>query len=180
VTDRPILFADAMVRGILNGEKTRSRRPATAVLTKSQPGDRLWVREALKRTEDSFDLRYRADNDLVAPERIPTDFIDSHRSIPSIHMPRWASRLLLTVEIIKWERLQDVDHREAMLEGVAEWAKNQSAFAELVKQKHSQALFAALWDSLYGRTADGWAENPLVVVLRFSVERRPIESAFEN
>ena len=95
-------------------------------------------------------------------------------------MPRWASRLLLTVETVEWERLQDVDHQEAMLEGVAEWAKDQPTFAELAKQMQSKALFAALWDSLYGRTDNGWAENPLVVVLRFSVERRSIEAASKS
>ena len=94
-------------------------------------------------------------------------------------MPRWTSRLLLTVENIEWEQLQDVDHQEAMMEGVAEWAKTQPAVTELVRQKDSKALFAALWDSLYGRTADSWAKNPLVVVLQFSVERRSIEASFE-
>lgn len=180
MTDRPILFADAMVRAILNGEKTRSRRPATAVLAKSQPGDRLWVREALKRTEQPSELRYRADSRHVPRERIPPEYTDSRRSIPSIHMPRWASRLLLTVEHVEWEHLQDVDHQEAMLEGVAEWAKAKPEVFELAAQGQSKALFAALWDSLYGRTADRWTENPLVVVLRFSVERRSIEAAVES
>ena len=95
-------------------------------------------------------------------------------------MPRWASRLLLTVEDVGWEQLQDVDHQEAMLEGVAEWAKTKPEVSELAAQGQFKALFAALWDSLYGRTADRWAENPLVVVLRFSVERRSIEAACES
>ena len=95
-------------------------------------------------------------------------------------MTRWASRLLLTVENIEWEQLQDVDHQKAMLEGVAEWAKTESAATDLAAQGQSKALFAALWDSLYGRTADRWAENPLVVVLRFSVERRSIEAASKS
>ena len=142
--DRPILFADAMVRAILNGEKSRSRRPATAVLAKSQPGDRLWVREGLIRTGHSSELRYRADNGQVPRRRIPVEFRDSRRSIPSIHMPRWASRLLLTVENIEWEQLQDVDHQKAMLEGIAEWAKTESAATDLAAQGQSKALFASL------------------------------------
>lgn len=180
MTDRPILFADAMVRAILNGEKTRSRRPASAMLAKSQPGDRLWVREGLIQTENSIQLRYRADSGIVSPERIPASFTDSRRSIPSIHMPRWASRLLLTVENIERERIQDADHQESMMEGVAEWAKTQPAVTELVRRGDSKSLFAVLWDSLYGQTADGWAGNPLVVVVKFSVERRSIEASIDS
>ena len=166
-----------MVRAILNGEKTRSRRPASAVLAKSQPGDRLWVREGLIQTGNSNRLRYRADSGIVSPENIPVGFTDSRRSIPNIHMPRWASRLLLTVENVERERIQDVDHQEAMMEGVAEWAKTQPAVTELVRRGDTKALFAALWDSLYGPTTDEWVKNPLVVVLQFSVERRSIDAS---
>jgi hypothetical protein len=105
------------------------------------------------------------------------DFSDIRSSIPSIHMPRWASRLLLTVENVGRERLQDVNHREAMQEGVAEWAKSQPSVAGWVERNDSRALFVALWDSLYGQSVHRWAENPRVVVLRFSVSNTPIDPA---
>lgn len=177
MTDRPILFADAMVRAILSGEKTRSRRPAGAALAKSRPGDRLWVREALVRAGPKGDLRYRADGGAVAMALAPPDFTDTRAVIPSIHMPRWASRLLLTVEGVRHERLRDVDHREAMREGVAEWAGSEPSAADLLKRQESEVLFARLWDSLYGKTRESWARNPTVAVLQFTIEHRNIDSS---
>ena len=176
MTDRPILFTDAMVRAMLRGEKTRSRRPASSFLALSRPKDRLWVREALVRDEALKELRYRADDARVASAIIPSQFSDSRKQIPSIHMPRWASRLTLIVTAVTHERLQDVNHKEAMREGVEEWAKTQDLPTHLVENHRPEALFAALWDSLYGRTSNRWAENPLVAVVKFSVHERPIDT----
>lgn len=124
--ERPILFSGPMVRAILEGRKTQTRRVAKIhgyglddrpVFGRSpfgEPGDRLWVRETFcgSCVRDPAYI-YRA-----------TDENPSHlfqpRWRPSIHMPRWASRLTLEVTAVRRERLRDItdDAARALVEGV--------------------------------------------------------------
>jgi hypothetical protein len=156
-----------MVRAILEGRKTQTRRIAKgiSIITCDDrsgatddrcpygvPGDLLWVREAW-----STDPCY----DHIMPSRLRTEwpvYYDSgpglvitlgfHRVRPSIHMPRWASRLTLEVASIRVERLQEISDGDAKAEGV-------SGIDE----------YAHLWDSINGVGA--WALNPLVWVVEF-------------
>ena len=151
MTDRPIIFSPTMVRALLAGRKTQTRRLATSPLARCVPGDRLWVREGYAQHAAGFD--YRADfagfsQPAAGPWR------------PSIHMPRWASRLTLHVEAVRVERLQDIREADAVAEGM-NWPV--------------WRLFQSVWNSLHG--PDAWNENPHVVVLTFRVERANIDAA---
>lgn len=133
--ERPILFSAPMVRAILDGRKTQTRRiakdPVIGEIVKAggnpgyrlcqygQPGDRLWVRETWARnnnqlsdTHSDTSIAYRADGETRAQDN-GTDLPWR----PSIHMPRRASRILLEVTGVRVERLQDISEEDAIKEG---------------------------------------------------------------
>ena len=132
MADRPIIFSAAMVRALLAGRKTQTRRLATSPLRRVEVGDRLYVREH---------WRGRAAVDAYPPRRLTMDtgriaFVadgkatdcplgewkwGKHRQ--GMHMPRWASRLTLIVEGVKVEPLQALEGQhplesDAVAEGV--------------------------------------------------------------
>lgn len=188
---RPILFSGTMVRAILDGRKTQTRRVVKGapvyvtpfigrdnqpthefglhytherVINKhvhcpyGQPGDRLWVREtwgvvcgAGRRTV------YRADGDPMQAfypgESIPMKWT------PSIHMPRWASRLTLEVVNVRVERLQAISEADARAEGFAA----DSPDAPFIVT--ARDAFRHKWLDLYG--AESWNANPWVWVVKF-------------
>lgn len=154
--ERPILFSGDMVRALLAGTKSQTRRllgqfdtlhagwPGKKVeecgepevcahvhtsdghhvrslaCPYGQPGDRLWVRETFHVTA-ACDAVYRADYPANATSRgmenIPAEA--DVRWTPSIHMPRWASRLTLEVTEVRVQRLQEISEEDAKAEGVA-------------------------------------------------------------
>lgn len=140
--ERPIIFSGDMVRAILDGRKTQTRRMVKAAphsqaegvqhfegvrwdwlrydglrldtfkCPYGKPGDRLWVRETTWECIDNNDrLHYAADG----PVR-DTD-LRRYRRRPSIHMPKWASRITLEVTAVRVERLQDISEEDAVAEG---------------------------------------------------------------
>lgn len=116
-------------------------------------GDRLWVREAFKivpRTAypDMPMVLHPVDNHDAAIYRAGWDKSSPGRWSPSIHMPRWASRLSLEITAVRVERLQDITDADARAEGVAD-----------------RAAFAKLWDQINGKGA--WDANPWVWVITF-------------
>lgn len=99
-------------------------------------------------------------NDLSAEER-------GYRYRPSIHMPRWASRLTLDVLAVRVERLQDITEEDAKAEGApCEFAPGWyiDAFGALMGRQYRYG-FAALWESINGR--ESWMANPWVWVIGF-------------
>ena len=58
----PILFSPTMVRALINGRKTETRRPVSSPLARAMPGDRLWVRE-------TWHVSFRDDTDVDRPPR---------------------------------------------------------------------------------------------------------------
>lgn len=149
MAERPILFMDEMVRAILDGRKTVTRRTGPT-WAKVRPGDRLWVREAhaLIQSKHCFwpDLPHQKHERYEDFHNGPgvltewcfyrTGFDRTHpRWRPSIHMPRWASRLTLEVVSVTEERavlggglgqmavlMSRVDDAEARREGFADRA----------------------------------------------------------
>lgn len=181
--DRPIIFSTPMIRALLDGRKTQTRRLAwrdhrqdtahvdgeaveTVVTRKPspwqrvKPGDRLWVRESWR--QGVYEIYFRADGEMGR----------STRWCPSIHMPRWASRLTLTVTATKIERLQEISEEEARMEGV----EGEISFtAQYTTDRHYYSRgFAKLWDELHG--SGSWDANPEVVALTFTVEKRNIDA----
>ena len=96
--------------------------------------------------------------------------------LPSIHMPRWASRLTLVVTATKIERLQDISGPDSIAEGVecpTCTAMGKSACNRLGCFA-SQGAFAELWSRLHGR--ESWDANPEVVAITFAVHRCNIDN----
>lgn len=187
--ERPILFTGPMVRAILEGRKTVTRRvvtpqpdflgsmvdPNTPFKTLDaglharitcpygQPGDRLWVREAWA-ADAQVDAIAPSDLSEGEPIWYPADLsvrqtgcsmISKGRVRPSIHMPRWACRILLEITAVRVERLQDISDPGALAEGVSH--------SEMHSGDSLVDVFARLWES----TGGDWAANPWVWVLEF-------------
>ncbi|EOA3031022.1 hypothetical protein ACHZHX_004582, partial [Yersinia enterocolitica] len=143
-----------------------------------KPGDQLWVREAFQGPlfdyeqmesylEDSAKFEspeycvYRADGN-TAPEFVDADDNLHCKWRPSIHMPRWASRINLLITGVRVERLQDISEQDARAEGVKAW---RGPAEELVGGK---LAFFELWDSIYGqKEGENWQANPWVWVINF-------------
>jgi hypothetical protein len=225
VKERPILFNGAMVRALLAGEKTQTRRivktqprsmwapvvlhyhpiqinragheePGPEVFGASdeeearkcpygQPGDRLWVRESHYLTDDGHSeyAVYAADPDAARshlisldqlPYGFPADVIAAHRKLrPSIHMPRWASRIPLEITEVRVERLQAITEADARAEGTEPFEVGGLSEAESallcgpLKEAESPYRngYALLWDSING--VGDWDRNPWVWVVCF-------------
>lgn len=224
--ERPILFSAPMVRAILDGQKTVTRR---AVKTQprskgdigsygvgqpfirhpdptkrnpecpyGRPGDRLWVREtfALLGNEDGCCVDWQ-DNLIKGDERgaariyrascppgeyglsqIPAraDWKPDTEAMeyggawrPSIHMPRWASRILLEITAVRVERLQAITDEQALAEGVRLYTDH----AALGDWYHVDGIetYSAdprkSFELLWGLTGGNWQTNPWVWVVEF-------------
>ncbi len=181
--ERPILFSGPMVRALLEGRKTQTRRLVTpdpgplaafykidafnvALFTNGQDRrcphgtavDTLWVRETWAQVPycraDGNDILYRSDRDYQTI---------SWR--PSIFMPRWASRLTLRITSVRVERLQDISEEDAVAEGCTHTGLNSNGTlvsADEIESAREQ--FARLWDGINGKRAP-WASSPWVWVL---------------
>lgn len=214
--ERPIMFKGEMVRAILAGAKTQTRRPvkhrhdwaieyrdgklwpwhppyvygeddAWMNCPYGVPGDRLWVRETWSVVDG--EILYPA-NDGRMPW--PSDHLDSLWDIldlhgestrPSIHMPRWASRLTLEIVIVRVERVNSMTLADARAEGIPQMhaeavaaglcgetrvvIKDGPTCRDVWDNRTSVENFAALWDSLYAKTPKAWAANPWVWVVEF-------------
>ncbi len=144
-------------------------------------GDRLWVREAFigpyayevnkypPRDWGNKAIWFPADGPV--PEKHAGQFW--HRARPSIHMPRWASRLTLTVTEVRVQRLQDISEADAVAEGC------DAVLALTIKRPNGahpgnpRECYCDLWNSLHGPGA--WDANPWVVAVTFTVQRGNID-----
>ncbi|MFU4949084.1 hypothetical protein ACM7ZP_02180 [Pseudomonas aeruginosa] len=214
--ERPILFNDQMVRAILEGRKTVTRRAVKdtgfyaidaaihgnevalrereALSTRcpfGQPGDRLWVRETHAQVfeVDIPDGRpagpigtagspgrpdwkcryvYRSDGEMPNVQWHHVGDSQPVRWTPSIHMPRRASRILLSITAVRVERLQDISEEQALAEGVrgepCDHARQACADIGCWGDT-AKGAFGFLWESLNGEGS--WAANPWVWVVEF-------------
>lgn len=219
--ERGILFSAAMVRAILDGRKTVTRRIVTVPWRRSvralpydpywvdgkedgllvmddygdyhpaesalrgygRPGDRLWVRETWRpciadgggHIPDAADVvvRYAADEStLYYPEsRIPDEWTmpkaAARGMVTPLHMPRWASRLVLEIVDVRIERLQAISEEDAAREGVDPVTPPGAAvILDRPSAKSHRYAFAMLWLDLHGENAP-WDTNPWVWRLEF-------------
>lgn len=203
MTDRPMLFSGPMVRALLEGRKTQTRRvlkrllgfgPITEFGPSDTPGydwhfrdkraswndlrdaqlreylpfkrgDRIWVKET-----HALYGAYPGPGGRVDYKADTPDLVNSWR--PSIHMPRWASRLTLHVEEVRVQRLQRISEEDAEAEGAAPVLVPPDGGS----CPHAEG-FRDLWESING--AGSWDANPWVAALTFRVERANIEEAGE-
>ena len=191
VKERPILFSGPMVRAILEGRKTQTRRVAKLTAGANvrlggrqwhpadpearlacpygKPGDRLWVRESFsweniepEITDPPAELWYWADGN---PD---SGYAEFTRPKPSIFMPRWASRITLEVTGVRVERVQEITPGDACKEGVFEGGRYRTE----EPLPYPVATFKALWDSINAERGFGWDVNPWVWVIEFRVVSR--------
>lgn len=185
--ERPVLFSGPMVRALLSGAKTQTRRlfklPSGmewyddlggepegwftdgvgwwSVDELACPfgavGDRLWVRETFMVGADEIAFR-STDQPLVGCDRWR----------PSIHMNRVYSRIDLQITGTRVERLLDISDADCRAEGccergwnVTDWKHGHSEFGWSIERSN----FASLWSSLNG--PESWAANPWVWVVEF-------------
>lgn len=221
MTERPILFSAEMVRAILAGRKTQTRRvmkvqpPADAVVTVERyfpivfnrrgedwygpevfgahwdnddyglrcpygaPGDTLWVREGFAVQPELWadnrgpqPIHYTADQVIGFAGKPDTRQIEDYRSKPSIHMPRWASRITLRITDVRVERLQDISEDDAGAEGMPDYSTLSEASGENLAEAQTrlrwrQRQFANLYNRING--SGTWEANPWVWALSFEM-----------
>lgn len=190
--ERPIIFQPANIRSLLAGTKTQTRRvckPAEAQglsyvvdcrdgtwgneegdepafqCPYGKPGDRLWVRESHWWFKDEHDhetgyfpppltvddVEYRADGD------------DGRKAWrPSIHMPRWASRILLEITEIRVQRLLDIGEADCLAEGAPGGHGVIPGYAYAATPFEH---YRAVWEQING--AGSWDANPWVWAVTF-------------
>lgn len=200
MADRPIIFSGPMVRALLAGRKTQTRR-----ILKPQPpewrpgemrwrvGDRLWVREhwsglhAFQSTKPNERHSFVGDGYPYLREEIwywadgAPDAGDWEHPRPSLHMPRYASRLTLTVTDIRVQRVQDISGDDARAEGIY-WSGIFEGWTSGVgvdesvdfHQRLPVRCFEKLWRRINGNEA--WDTNPWIAALTFAVEQRNIDA----
>lgn len=156
--DLPILFSGPMVRAILDGRKSVTRRTGKR---RWAPGDRLWVRETW--AQDAWGtILYRETNPDAAP-----------KWRPSIFMRRIHSRLTLEVLNVRSEQLQAITPDEVRMEGVVRLAGYGNIVGLDGCERRDDAVSRLLlwergWDSINGkRPGCSWADNPLVWRIEF-------------
>jgi len=204
----PILFSGLMVRAILEGRKTQTRRILTG-LCDDEPaivesgevrafnengspyrwprthavGDLLWVREAWRcdpngrESDGSIWVVYAAARTAQVRFMSPAEWKLPKRAnngmVPSIHMPRWASRITLRVTCVKVERLQDISEADARAEGIfarggtgddptsSQWTWQKEGWRYDTPRQALQKL----WESING--PGSWEANPWVAAYTF-------------
>jgi len=198
VKERSIIMGPESVRAILDGRKTETRRVIKPQPTDGWPqwwhgksygneahfrrgamldycpygqvGDRLWVRETfyaqpgLAPLTEPQPIHYALD----VPDRRQVEDYDLR---PSIHMPRWASRITLEIVEVRAERLQDITEEGAIAEGVECW--NGEVWSGKDKAFYSGnelppiRRFEAMWDSINARHGYPFFANHWMWVITF-------------
>lgn len=171
--------ADAFVRQC---EKFRPRYHA---------GDRLWVREAWSGVHSAREIKPKDRKDLCRPDEMEVwywadgnpEHGDWEKPRPSLHMPRFASRITLEVTDVRIERLQSISEADAIAEGVSEdeqkgfWVpgvEHPNKDFPYLSRPTATEMYAALWDSINGSGA--WDANPWVVAYTLGVVLQNIDS----
>ena len=213
IKERPILFSAPMVRAILEGRKTVTRRALNAQSLKNigygvqlgechelpsegplhpnsigyyidfcpygNPGDRLWVRETCfinDYREAAVPVDERAECEIIYRADGLPDWEGEEELIrwrPSIHMPRWASRILLEITDVRVERLQDITEEQALAEGIIphvrggwHWHPHDPSNVDDWHQFGFKSPAFAFQDLWIG-TGGNWDANPWVWVVEF-------------
>lgn len=137
-------------------------------------GDRIWVRETFSghylddaQIQDIKDGRDKATDLCEYRADYPDGYQASDGWTPSIHMPRWASRILLEITDVRVERLNSISQEDAQAEGLelTGWRPTYSDPDSGGEVMTPYDNFAELWSSIYGD--ESWQANPWVWVIEF-------------
>ena len=137
-------------------------------------GDRIWVRETFSghylddaQIQDIKDGRDKATDLCEYRADYPDGYQASDGWTPSIHMPRWASRILLEITDVRVERLNAISQEDAQAEGMelTGWRPTYSDPDSGGEVLTPYDNFAQLWESIYGE--ESWKANPWVWVIEF-------------
>ena len=161
---KPILFSTEMVRAILDGRKTMTRRvvkPQHYRKPRYQTGDILWVRETWSVQEDlPYDnYVYRSDYGTTEHDSFPPSMFKWR---PSIHMPKEAARIFLCVTDVRVERVQDILCGDMKREGCIPETVTGGQY-----QQWHRDYWIPLWDSINDKRGYPWSSNPWVWVYSF-------------
>jgi len=182
--EKPILFSTPMVKAILDGQKTQTRRTipekivdkyyeyddwCRSVGSCGLPTERLWEKDVFTQKArwqigDILWVRETFIKTLSIDDKIHYEYRADYSDImadevvwrPSIFMPREACRIKLLVKNVRVERLNDITNEDAIAEGID---MNNTACIEPMN------AFAILWESINGKGS--WANNPWVWVIEF-------------
>ena len=193
MTEKPINFTSDEVRAILDGTKVQTRRPIPLLASESwlgvmkyeeehmddrpvyrmclkmapfQPGDVAWVRE-------TFYYQRWLGIPLTGPQPVQyaadghEECLEDWRKAPSIHMPRWASRITLAITDVRVQRVQDTSEDDCLAEGIYPIAHGKEGYYYAIKDgppSHTDYCFPsdalrALWNSIYSNRYP-WDGNP--------------------
>jgi hypothetical protein len=97
------------------------------------------------------------------------------RGRPSIHMPRWASRLTLDVSAVRVQRLQEISSADAIAEGIPAPANSSTIDCETPDPRDA---FRSLWESIHGKGA--WEANPWIAAVSFSVHQINVDQLLKQ
>ncbi|EPZ3033062.1 hypothetical protein ACXMRP_003213 [Yersinia enterocolitica] len=151
-----------------NGVSLTERDVTGIICPLGKPGDRLWVREAFAAglcTEST--LAYRATHKT---EDLEEGWGETIKWTPSIHMPRWASRINLLITGVRVERLNDISEQDAISEGLECYVDDGVPYYGPFNNGDCRpdVVFRGLWDSIYGqKEGENWQANPWVWVINF-------------
>jgi hypothetical protein len=188
--EKPIIFSAPMVRAIVEGRKSQTRRimkPQPDRIVRGLPafddlgdleiyhpikyakGDRLWIRETWRPKQHSFPIGWPYEYKATAKQDgTPEDGAWK----PSIHMPRAASRILLEITDVRVERLNDINEWDAIDEGLEmvdgpDGIKYYGNYGDSNADTalHPIESFRTLWESINGKGS--WNQNPFVWVITF-------------
>lgn len=181
-------FQNPVIRG-KNGEVSSVNcRLAPTLCPLGQSGDRMWVRETWQAIHEELNDDGYVDETTYAPS-IPKEEDSYWHTVfaadnwcedinqrgfpwrPAIHMPRWASRILLEITEVRVERLQSISDRDVLQEGLCKLPASGRYCRQLGAQYFGMASYSAqeayswLWSSIYGE--ESWNANPWVWVIEF-------------
>ena len=141
-------------------------------------GDRLWVRETWgcldadhprcpggRKPQEGDRIVYRANpaDDYQWGSGKPSQGSFCWR--PSIHMPRWASRITLEVTAVRVERVQEISEADARAEGIEPRRAGQDAYGDPIKTHRTGFVYA--WQEINAKRGHSWESNPWVWVVEF-------------
>ncbi len=193
----PAIFSPEMILALLNG-KSQTRRLPNSMWNKVQVGDFIYVRETgawLKKETSDQKLKLVVYRACCSKGKEPPEFI-SNSWQPSIHMPRWASRMTLEVTDIRRQPVQNISDEDALAEGVfealesSELQNGKSGFGKVSEEDKSIILrcqfgspakaFNWLWDGIYGQDkVKGWEANPEVLAFTFKRYMQNVDEFLE-